>query len=95
MILGHFQYQILTVLMKHLDHYAYGAEVWRQLPGNGGRGRGGDVYTTLIRMENRGLVTSEWSEPTPEPGGRRRRYYEITAAGIAAVKETGAHFASP
>ena len=40
-------------------------------------------------------MTSEWSEPTPEPGGRRRRYYEIVPPLVLPLsKKTGAHFSS-
>jgi len=42
------------------------------------------LYPTLYRLEKRGLVRGRWVE---KPGQRRRRYYRITAAGRAALRE--------
>ncbi|MCD6348369.1 MAG: PadR family transcriptional regulator [Candidatus Korarchaeota archaeon] len=41
----------------------------------------GAIYTTLRRMEKRGLLTSKWES------GTGRRIYEITEGGIIALKE--------
>jgi PadR family transcriptional regulator PadR len=38
----------------------------------------GSVYAALERLEEKGLVTSEVGEPTPERGGRAKRYFRIT-----------------
>jgi len=43
----------------------------------------GTVYPALHRLERAGLVRSVWSDAT----GRRRRSYELTAAGVAALAE--------
>ena len=47
----------------------------------------GAVYTTLQRLEDKGLVTSRWSEPLPVRGGRSRRHFRITAAGQRALRD--------
>jgi PadR family transcriptional regulator, regulatory protein PadR len=47
----------------------------------------GSVYPALRELENDGLVTSHEADPTPERGGRPRRYYELTAEGLRAAKE--------
>src|SRR5262245_63270163 len=46
------------------------------------------VYTALDRLERNGLVSSTIGEPTPERGGRAKRYFQITPQGMRAVKET-------
>jgi DNA-binding PadR family transcriptional regulator len=47
----------------------------------------GGLYTTLHRMEEKGLVESRWGEPTEERQGARRKYYKSTGLGIKALKE--------
>jgi DNA-binding MarR family transcriptional regulator len=46
----------------------------------------GSVYTTLDGLEQKGYVKSWFSDPTPERGGRSKRYFEITGAGELALK---------
>lgn len=47
----------------------------------------GGLYTTLHRMEEKGLVKSRWGEPTEVRQGARRRYYKITGLGIRSLRE--------
>lgn len=44
----------------------------------------GSLYTTLDRMEEKGLVRSRTGESNPDRGGNRRKYYKLTAAGVEA-----------
>lgn len=44
----------------------------------------GAMYALLDRMEDRGWLTSRMGETGPHRKGRRRKYYKITEAGIAA-----------
>jgi len=48
----------------------------------------GSIYTTLDRLERRGFVSSRQGEPTPERGGRAKRYFRVEGEGIAALEET-------
>ena len=51
----------------------------------------GNVYPALRDLEAEGLVKSWEADPTPERGGRPRRYYKLTAAGQrAALQQTRA-----
>lgn len=50
----------------------------------------GAVYVTLDRMEDKGLVCSTLSEPTPERGGRAKRCYQVQPAGMKALQESAA-----
>ena len=45
------------------------------------------VHAVLKRLEEKGLVTSEMSDPTNERGGRRKRIFSLTAAGRKALAE--------
>ena len=47
----------------------------------------GAVYAALDRMERKGHVRSSLSEPTAARGGKRRRVFEVTAAGLRIVRE--------
>jgi DNA-binding PadR family transcriptional regulator len=46
------------------------------------------VYTALDRLERNGLVSSALGEPTPERGGRAKRFFQVTPQGVRAVKDT-------
>ena len=48
----------------------------------------GSVYAALERLEDKGFVTSELGEATPERGGRAKRYFHVTARGLKEVRET-------
>jgi DNA-binding PadR family transcriptional regulator len=54
----------------------------------------GAIYQTLDRLENKGLLRSSWSEPTKERGGRKKRVFEITGAGRAALRDYDERFLS-
>jgi PadR family transcriptional regulator PadR len=47
----------------------------------------GAVYVPLHRLEKKGLVKSYFDDPTPKRGGRSRRIYKITPAGLKALVE--------
>jgi len=79
--LGPFEREILQVLIAHPQN-AYGVPILGWLKEAFGRDYSvGALYTTLERLEKKGLVKSEWGEPTAERGGRRKRYYQISASG--------------
>jgi PadR family transcriptional regulator len=46
----------------------------------------GALYTTLQRMEAKGYLSSRMGEPTPERGGRAKRFWTVTPTGIAALQ---------
>lgn len=48
------------------------------------------VYAALDRLERNGLVSSSIGDPTPERGGRAKRFFEVTPRGLRAVKQTQA-----
>jgi PadR family transcriptional regulator, regulatory protein PadR len=48
----------------------------------------GAVYATLDRLETKGYVKSHRGDPTPERGGRSKRFFRVTPKGMAAVNRT-------
>ena len=46
------------------------------------------MYAALDRLEVNGLVSSTVGEPTPARGGRAKRFFRVTAAGLKAVRQT-------
>jgi len=85
--LGEFEQLVLLALVR-LGPDAYGATVRREIQSRAGRQVGiSAVYTTLERMEQKGLVRSRIGEPTPQRGGRRRRHFELRPLGARALKD--------
>lgn len=79
--LGDFEQLVMLAVMR-LDDDAYGTSIRAELKARAEREVSpGAIFTTLERLESRGLVTSRYGEPTPERGGRRKRYYKLSADG--------------
>jgi len=81
--------------VARLGDEAYGLAVRRDLAERTGREYAiGAVYTTLQRLEDKGLLTSRASAPLPVRGGRSRRHYRLTGAGARALREAERHAAA-
>lgn len=84
--LGEFEQIVLLAILRLAD-CAYGVSIRQEIRERTGRSTvPGALYTTLDRLEQKGLVASRLGEPTPERGGRAKRYYDVTAAGLEAVE---------
>jgi DNA-binding PadR family transcriptional regulator len=84
-VLGEFEQLVLFAVMR-LDDEAYGAAIRRELRERARRDASpGAIFTTLERLEGRGLVTSRYGEATPERGGRRKRFYRLRPEGRRAL----------
>lgn len=78
---------LLSVL--HLGDEAYGVPVVRDLEQRCGREVSlGSIYASLERLEARGMVASRLGDPVPERGGKARRYFRVTKAGMRQLGET-------
>jgi DNA-binding PadR family transcriptional regulator len=85
--LGNFELMLLLALLR-LGEDAYGVTIAQELEEQTGREVVvASVYATLERLRERGLVTSRLGDSTPERGGRAKRYFRITGAGIGEVRE--------
>ena len=72
---------MLVAVARH-DGAAYGLLVRQEVSAARGQELSvGAAYTTLSRLEVKGLLTSQTTEPLPVRGGRSRREYRLTAAG--------------
>jgi PadR family transcriptional regulator len=85
--LGQFEQCVLLAVLR-LHENAYGMTIRRELQERTGRPTSlGAVYTTLSRLETKGYVSSWVGDPTPERGGRAKKFFKIEAAGAAALKQ--------
>jgi PadR family transcriptional regulator PadR len=84
--LGEFEQLVLIALVR-LGPDAYGATIRREIEGRAHRSLSiSAVYTTLERLEQKGLVRSWIGEPTPQRGGRRRKHFELLPLGARALR---------
>jgi len=83
--LGEFEYLVMLAVLRLGDH-AYGMRVRQEIAARTGRDVTiGAVYATLERLAGKGLLAAALSEPTPERGGRAKRSFSPTGAGMEAV----------
>jgi DNA-binding PadR family transcriptional regulator len=85
LVLGEFE-QIVLLAILRLDDKAYGVSIRAEIASCTDREPApGALYTTLDRLEEKGLLTSRFGDPTPQRGGRAKRYFQVSASGIEAV----------
>ena len=81
--------QVLMLAVLRLGGEAYGAAIRAEILERTGRSiTPGAIYPTLDRLEARGLLRSHVGEPPAERGGRARRHFHITPAGLRDVKRS-------
>lgn len=93
--LGEFEIMVLLAVL-HLSSgdagpadVAYGSTIVREITARTGRDVSrGAVYVTLDRLEVKRLLTSRAGDAPPERGGRPRRVYRVTAAGLKATRHS-------
>ena len=85
--LGDFEQLVLLGVLR-LDADAYGAAIRQEIHARSGRDVSiNAVYTTLDRLEAKGLLRSWVGDPTAQRGGRRRKCYALRPAGAAALRQ--------
>jgi DNA-binding PadR family transcriptional regulator len=85
--LGDFEQLVLLGILR-LGDGAYGAAIRQEIHARSSRDVSiNAVYTTLDRLERKGLLRSWDGEPTPQRGGRRRKFYQLRPAGITALRQ--------
>lgn len=88
---GQFEQLVLTAILS-LHDQAYGVTIHRKVE-ELARPKAvslGAVYATLDRLEDKGLIASWLTDPTPERGGRSKRCYRLEALGERALEESAA-----
>ncbi|HEY9048745.1 MAG TPA: PadR family transcriptional regulator [Ohtaekwangia sp.] len=84
--LGEFEELVLTMVAA-LQEDAYGAAITEEIEQRVGREVTlSAVHVTLYRLEDKGYIKSKVGGATKERGGRRKRIYTITSAGLALLK---------
>ncbi len=83
--LGEFE-QMLLLAVARLRDDAYGMSIVQELTETAGiEPAVASVYAALDRLERGGLVVSTVGQPTPERGGRAKRYFRLLPAGAHAL----------
>jgi len=87
-MVGQFEQAILTAILS-LEDNAYGVTIHARVEelSEPRKVTLGAVYVTLDRLEDKGMVSSWLTNPTPERGGRSKRCYKLETAGEAALRE--------
>ena len=86
--LGEFEQLVLLAILR-LGSEAYGVPIVREIEERTGRTVSrAAVYIALKRLQGKGLVSSRMADPTPERGGRAKRYFRIEQAGIELVRDS-------
>ncbi len=86
--LGEFEVVVLVAILR-LGEDAYGLTIRREITACTDREPApGAVYTTLDRLEEKGLVSSRYLDATKERAGRPKRVFQLSAKGLKTVTET-------
>jgi DNA-binding PadR family transcriptional regulator len=86
--LGEFEQMVLLAIIQQSDQ-AFALEVRREIEESANRPVSrGAFYTTLDRLERKGLL--EWREETPADARRKAplRLYRVTPAGLGALRDS-------
>src|SRR5688572_5602114 len=79
---------ILLAILRVGDE-AYGARIAREIEHTAGRMMLiSAIYAALDRLHAIGLVTSTLGDPTPQRGGRAKKFFRVTRKGVRAVRDT-------
>lgn len=86
MNLGEFEQVVLLAVLR-LGEHAYAIPLREEIEQRTGQSVArGALYTALERLEGKHCLRSRMSDPLPERGGRSRRYFAVTATGMAAIR---------
>ena len=87
-ILGEFEQVVLLAILR-LGDDAYAVSIRDEILECTGRDvTRGSIYITLDRLETKGYLRSRLADPTPERGGRAKRYYALRPKAVEALKES-------
>jgi len=83
--LGEFEQLVILAILR-LDDNAYGVTIRQTIHECTDRDPApGALYNTLDRLEDKGLLKSRAGDPTPQRGGRSKRFFSVTPSGVEAV----------
>ena len=82
-----FELMLLLAILR-VGEEAYGVPIAREIEASGERTvMLGAVDTGLDRLEANGFVSSSIGPPTPERGGRAKKYFRVTPSGLKAIRQ--------
>ncbi len=85
--IGEFE-ELVLLAIAILNDGAYGVAIKEEITGRTGRKVSiGALQTAFKRMEDKGFVNSRFGESTAIRGGKRKKYYELTALGARVLQE--------
>jgi DNA-binding PadR family transcriptional regulator len=86
--LGEFEQKLMLAVIR-MGSSAYGVKIREEINERTGRDVAiGQIYTVLGRLERKGFVSSRMGDPTPERGGRAKKFYKVEAKGQKALHES-------
>ena len=86
--LGEFEQVVLLSILR-LGDEAYAVSIRDEIARCTGREVSrGSIYITLDRLETKGYLKSRLADPTPERGGRAKRYYTLRPRAVEALKDS-------
>ncbi len=84
--LGAFE-ELVLLAVGSLENNAYGVTIKDALQEQTGRAPSiGSLHSALYRLEGKGYLTSADGGATNERGGRRKRYFQLSASGLKALE---------
>ncbi|MGH9322208.1 MAG: PadR family transcriptional regulator [Vicinamibacteria bacterium] len=85
--IGEFEQMVLAAVLR-LGERGYGAVILAEIEAQTGRRvTSGALYVTLDRLERKRLIKTWLRDPTPERGGRPKRYVRVTRSGLEAMRD--------
>ena len=86
-MIGEFEYLLITAAAR-LGDEAYGAAIREEIAATTGRSCSiGALYTTVDRLQTKGLIKTWMGDATPQRGGRAKRMVRVTPKGVKAAKD--------
>jgi len=90
--LGEFEQLVLLAVLR-LGEQAYGVPVVEEISRRTSRDVSrASVYVTLRRLDRKGLLETSLGDPTPERGGRAKKFYTLSEEGLRALAEARSDF---
>jgi len=88
--LGEIEHLVLLAILR-LEREAYGIPILREVRERSGRDISrATVYVALKRLEQKELLRSRLGDSTPERGGRAKRFFKLTPAGLKTLRDSRA-----
>lgn len=86
--LGRFEQVVMAAVLR-LGTAAYGVSIAQEIRACSNQMVSpGALYTTLERLQRKGLLKSRTGDPTPQRGGRAKNFYSLTEEGQARLRDS-------